>query len=164
MSVQAPPEAAAMTLAEASRWVADRLEDGVECPACNQHAQVYRWSLYRTAVRALVLFYKLGGTTDFVHVSQLKAAGHQGQGDVSRLRHWGLVEEEKTRRPDGGRPGYWRVTQLGADWLEGRVTVPKYVNVYNGKVTDTYGEPVRVQDSLGNDFDLRALSIAGGSA
>lgn len=145
------------TVEEAKAWLRTRLEDGDHCPVCTQHAQVYRWSLYSTAVRALIGFYRLGGTVRFSHVNELKAMGLKGQGDASRLKHWGLAEEEKIRRPDGGRAGYWRVTDLGESFLQGRATIPKYVYVYDGKVLDTDGDPVTARQCLGNKFDLDIL-------
>jgi hypothetical protein len=126
---------------------------GAVCPTCTQHAQVYRWSLYSTAVQALILFQRLGGTTDFTHSNELKDYGYKGQGDAARLRMWGLVERQSDQREDGGRSGYWRVTSLGERFVLGQVRVPKYAWVYNGRVLRMDGEPVGVREALGNRFN-----------
>ena len=130
---------------------------GAICPTCSQHAQVYRWSLYSTAIRALTLFHTIGGTADFVHSNRLKELGHKGQGDAARLRLWGLVEREVEARADGGRSGYWRVTKLGEDFLRGRAKLPKYVYVYDGRLLRTEGPDVGIQDVLGISFDYAVM-------
>src|SRR5262252_6834423 len=68
------------TLAEAEAvmrplvWEAE----GVICPLCRQHAQVYKWSLYSTAAHALILLLKLGGRDKPIHTKEIKKLGHTG--------------------------------------------------------------------------------------
>jgi hypothetical protein len=148
----------AWTLGKAKEWLREKAEAGGErCPCCTQRAQVYRWSLYSTAVRALILFYRIGGTEEFTHSRVLKEHGHTGQGDASRLRYWGLLEEEPARKPDGGRSGFWRVTELGGQFVTGAVTAPKYAYVYDARVLRFDGDRVSVQDALGKNFDYREM-------
>lgn len=139
------------SLGDAKAWLRERLDDGEKCPCCTQFARVYRWSLYGTAVRALGLYERLGSLTPdgFVHTMKLKDHGHRGQGDASRLQHWGLVVRDTWPRDDGGRSGYWRVTGKGRDFLYGRTTIPKYVHVYDGRVLATSGPQVTVHQCLG---------------
>lgn len=127
------------------------------CPLCTQHAQVYRWTFYSTAAAALLLFVRLGATERPVHSRELKAQGHQGQGDVSRLRLWGLAEEEKVRRPDGGRAGYWQITEKGEAFARGSVMIPRHCFVYDGRALGFSEERVSIHESLGTKFDYREL-------
>lgn len=69
---------------------------------------------------------------------------------------WGLIEEEKTRRPDGGRGGFWLVTELGERWLKGEATVPKIAHHFNSKCLWLDGPPWSVHDAMGEHFDWRA--------
>lgn len=125
------------------------------CPCCGLEITVYRWNLYGTAITALALFYRLGGTRKYVQVRELTDLGHKGKGDVSRLKLWGLVCNELTRRPDGGRAGYWRVTLKGEQFLRGEVTLQKYVHVANkAKVVKFEGPQVSIHELMG-PFDLR---------
>lgn len=157
----APPSAAGgddgRTLAQARADLFAALDDGARCPCCDQHAQRYRWSLYATAARLLHRLHAEGGTERYVETKRHKG---YGQGDASRLRFWGLAEEEPDRRPDGGKSGWWRVTQLGEDFLAGRATIPKYVYVYNGTVLPPHpdrppGQQRTIRDVLGEHFDYR---------
>ena len=143
------------TLGDTRDWLRPKVLDGGEtCPCCDQWAQVYRWSLYTTAVMLLTKFYRTVARLTFVHS---KAMAHKGQGDAARLRLWGLVEGEKERRPDGGKSGWWRVTDKGEAFLRGQQAIPKYVFVYKARALRFEGPAVTVWDSLGRTFDFDAM-------
>lgn len=149
----APP----LTLREAQDWLRQNIDDGAICPCCTKFAKVYRWSLYGTAAQALILFHRLGGTESFIHSRDLKRLGYTGQGDASRLKYWDLVVEEKQRREDGGRSGYWRVTGRGRDFIFGVATLPKYSYIYDDRLLRQDGPMVSIIDVLGKRFDYREL-------
>lgn len=142
-----------MTLGQARAALRELVDEGHICPCCRQLAKVYRWSLYSTAAHALLLFYRLGAATEYVHSSRLKEHGHKGQGDASRLRLWGLVERDERRREDGGRSGYWRLTDKGLAFAKAETAIPKYVYVYDGRLLKSGGDPVTIRDVLGKNFD-----------
>lgn len=148
-----------MPLADARDLLRKDVYEGVKCPLCTQHAQVYRWSLYGTAARVLIKLYRAGGVIDFVHSNTVKVAGNGG--DCTRLAFWGLVEQEKARRADGGRSGFWRVTEGGESFVLNRKPIPKYAYVYNGRVLRIEGPPVTVYDALGKKFDYSELMQGG---
>lgn len=120
-----------MTLGDARRSLDAMLEDGGHCPCCGQYAQIHRWKLYATAAKLLVRLYAKGGTTEFIESKPIKG---KGQGDGARLRYWALAEEEKVRRPDGGKSGWWRVLPHGENFIRYQGTIPEYVYVYDNKV------------------------------
>lgn len=142
-----------MTLRAARRMLRPMLrwKSGCYCPLCGGHAQVYRWSLYGSACVLLIRMYQVGGTTDWVESKTVKLRGQQA--GASELKYWGLVENETERRPDGGRSGWWRVTDLGEEFVLKKITLPKYVDVYNGNSSWAYGPEVWITDCLGRKFD-----------
>lgn len=146
------------TLEEAKSWLRALLPKGGRCPCCNQHVQVYRRNMYGTLAKALIACYLAGGTSQYVHSNKLGIVLRGGE--MGKLGYFGLVDEEKAERPDGGRTGYWRCTQRGVDWLFGRITIPKVAWVYDGRVLGYDGPPVTVADVLGEPFDLRELSAS----
>lgn len=146
-----------MTLGEARQYVAEGLREGTECPCCCQGARKYRWTLYSTAARALIQLYKIGGTTEPVHNSQLEATGHKGKGDVSRLSCWRLVTPVDNPTNDDRR-NWWQVTELGGQFVRGEVTVPKQLWIYHRDVYEVIPEPqVTIHDVLETPFDLDEL-------
>lgn len=142
------------SLDEARAWLNERVREGVRCPCCTQFAKIYRRSITSTSVRGLVALYRAGGTVEFCHwptVMQRK------QADETKLVYWGLVEEAREVRPDGGRAGWWRVTPLGEAWLRGRVTVPKYARIFDSQCLGLEGVAVSAKQALGKRFDLAEL-------
>jgi hypothetical protein len=144
------------TLGEVRDWLRARVEKGTHCPACEQFAKVYKRQIYAGMVRALVLMYREGdfGRRLYVHVPSIDPA--RG-GDVAKLEFWGLIEEERGSRVDGGRAGYWRVTRRGEDWLQRKTTVPKYARIYDGRLLSLTGVAVTVDDALRDVFRLDDL-------
>ena len=143
-----------MTIAQAKHWLRQRLDEGADCPVCTQRVQVYRRKVNSGMARSLIEMYRVGGL-DWVHVPTQIGARSREEG---KLAYWGLVEEERERRPDGGRAGYWRVTPYGELFIRRGVTIPKYARIFNGKVLglDTT-EQVSIKDALGTKFDYNEL-------
>jgi hypothetical protein len=142
--------------------VRDRLREmvkdgkGHDCPVCTRRVQVYKRNINATMARSLIAMWRAWGH-EFGHLPTLRpqAALHHSNQEAS-LAWWGLIEEEKVRRPDGGRAGYWRVTDLGGQWIRGEVTVPKFARHFNRRCLQVLGEPWSIHDALGTRFDWRA--------
>lgn len=135
-------------------------EEGAECPCCTQNVKVHPRRITGAAARALVALYEEHGT-EFGHLpsvaeKRLPGSNHQG-GYLNLTQHWGLMEAERRRRPDGGRTGYWRVTELGVRFLREEATVPEYARVFNGECLALVGNLVSIRDALGEGFDFSHL-------
>lgn len=149
-----------MTLAVARDKLRELVYEGHDCPLCTQMAKVYRRNLTSVATRAMIALYREYGT-GYGHLPDAvrkHAPGVANQGGYANLaQHWGLIEDECSRREDGGRTGFWRVTRAGEQFLRGEVTVPKYVLLYNGRCLKREGEAVGVRDALGKRFNYYEL-------
>lgn len=155
MTQQALPDT--MTLGDARAWLRSRIRDGERCPCCRQMAKIYKRKLYAAPARALVMLFRRAGREP-AHITTLDRSLAGNGGDISKLRYWGLVEEEPAYRPDGGRAGWWRVTDLGQQWIEGEITVPQFVGVYDtSRIGKPFGTPVTIQQALGERFNLADL-------
>lgn len=143
------------TLSDAQKWLADRVGSGARCPCCNQYAKVYRRQINSGMARSLIAMYLHGPQGQWVHLPTQVGARSREEG---KLRYWGLVEEQvDVQRDDGGRAGYWRLTDAGRAWVTGQSTVPKFVAVYNNTVLRSYGTQVSVSDALGSKFNYTEL-------
>lgn len=136
------------------------MNGGAKCPCCRQLAKVYRRNLTSVAARAVGALYRDHGR-DFGHMPSvarrhLRDVAHQG-GYLVLGAHWGLIEEERELRPDGGRTGWWRITDLGEAWVRGHAAVPKYAHVYDGRCLKVDGDPVTIEDALGEKFSYAEL-------
>jgi hypothetical protein len=163
------------TLGEAWKLIEDNCEDGLPCPLCGQRVQVYRRGINSEMAWVAIRLYRhsLENGSKYAYMPDISAGKkHFGWGDYAKLRHWGVLEEQPGTREDGSsRVGFWRITQLGRQWVEGAISLPRYVRVYNNQ---PLGPPtpyskngklrplVSIRDALGIKFDYEKLM--GGEA
>lgn len=150
------PGAPDTSLADAKQWLREQLDGGAPCPCCTQFAKVYRRKITSRQVRALIRVWRSAGT-DWCHVTTVHPSLAGDGGELSRLRYWGLLEEADERREDGGRAGWWRVTDRGEQYVLGRTTVPKYAHIYDSRCLALSGDLVSVRDALGTKFNYAEL-------
>lgn len=104
---------------------------------------------------ALVDLYREGKTSKFVHGPTVTSCR-----EVSKLAWWGLVVEEPTLRPDGGRAGYWKVTEKGEQFIKGQIKCQKYAHVFDSKVLGHDGEMTGISEAIGSPFHYNELMNA----
>lgn len=148
-----PGPSSATPLAQVRAWLRLKLDDGTSCPACGQYCKVYQRKLNSGMARSLIAMYQID-PTGYIHVPTALSARSREEG---KLAYWRLVEEQNANRPDGGRAGYWRITELGTQFVLGQLRVPRYARVYDGKVLELTGDPISIQDALGDKFDYAEL-------
>lgn len=153
MTAVAQPTLFGDTLAEARDTLQLQLDEGTTCPCCDQFAKVYSRKINAGHARALIALYRAVGR-DWGHL-----ATYDQSREASKLAYWGLIEEESARRDDGGRSGWWRITDLGERFLRNQLLVPKHARVYDGRLLrldDTDGL-VSIVDALGTRFNYSEL-------
>jgi hypothetical protein len=124
------------------------------CPTCGHIDNTYERKIHATLAKALITLYKHSEWPDFTHCPSLPGDTHE----ISQLEWWGLIEEERTVRPDGGRAGRWRITVEGARFVKGIHKVEKYAVLEPGPILVGHTGPmVDIKDCLGDKFDYREL-------
>lgn len=147
------------TIAAARAYIESLVDAGVSCPCCEQRVQLYRRRLNPAAVRALIMFRRTYGT-DFGHAPSTAGIPALG-GEWARLALWGLIEEATEVRPDGGRAGWWRLTEVGSRFIDRQFRVPKYALTYKRSCRGLTGPLVSIDSAIGRGFDLQELLDAG---
>ncbi len=149
----------------AKAFVQTNLRDGVTCPCCGQLCKIYKRKINSTMELALVLIYQFFKThprADWLHVAaflvKVKHDSSIAGGDVVKLRYWGLLERAAGDRPDGSdRIGRYKITDLGKQFVEGKVAVPQYVYLYNQLLLRLSEEMTTIKDALGQRFQYDEL-------
>ena len=144
------------TLAYARNWLKRKLlNGGTHCPLCTQHAKVYKRQINAGMARSLIRMYRKFGL-EFGHLPSSLPADSREEG---KLVHWGLVEELQKPRPDGGRAGWWRVTDKGEAFILHGLQVPKYAHIYDSHFLgyDDPNELIDIRDALADKFNLEDL-------
>lgn len=139
----------------------------VPCPCCQRLVKIYKRRFNSGMALALVYIYKEFQNVqsrDFqawVHVEKLlrdKKAPTGTRGDFHKLRHFGLIEQADTLRPDGSpRNGLWRITVKGVEFVEEREKVPAYAIFYNQEMLALDGPDIGIRQALGTKFNYEGL-------
>lgn len=149
-----------MALGNARDLLREMVDDGATCPCCRQFAKVYKRKVNSSMARDLIALYRTH-STEFAYLPDVrKRTGSRSNREESKLRYWGLVEEDAVRREDGGHAGWWRVTDLGARWVRLEASIPEYARIYDGRLLGLVGEPVTIRQALGAKFDYAELMAA----
>lgn len=148
-----------VTLGEARRWLLqEAIGTGGLCPCCAQRSQVYKRVITSAMARDLITLVRTVATAQPFHLPTVLGYG----GDVAKLAYWGLLTEGRRLRDDGGRAGWWQLTNLASPFAHGAVMLPRYAHVYNGRFLGLSGDLVSIVQCLGKRFNLAQL-LAGES-
>lgn len=126
-------------------------KDGISCPCCGQHVQVYRRSVYARMAECLLWLVKEHRARGLEWVSLKSGPVFRG-GDNTKLLYWKLIEKHPVTTD------LYRPTKLGIDFSQRKVAIPKYAFVYDGKVQGFSEETVTIVDCCEN-FDFGTLGI-----
>ena len=156
MKVHRMPRWQVATVPDAKTWLRGHVDEGALCPCCGQLAKVYRRKLNTVHAHSLVLMWRAAGM-EWQHVPTTVEPITKGGGEAAKLRLWGLIEEELERRPDGGRSGWWRITERGRAFVLGETTVPRFAVLYDNRCLGVEGERIDIREALGDKFDYGEL-------
>lgn len=159
-------------LAEARAWLQTHLDNGVDCPCCDQHAQRYYRRVNSGMARWLIALTHLSPPGSRCWTSTrnviVYAAKHPsfgssiGSGEApSLLPFWGLIEARPNDDPDKKHSGFWRPTELGYRFVMGEHRIKRIAVVYNNQLERLEGDEVTIRECLGRKFSLEDLRPAG---
>jgi hypothetical protein len=155
------------SLEDAKKWLRVRFGKGATCPCCNQFVKLYKRAFSKSMAYVLLLiaryYHRVGVKSDeWLHVPSYIAEVAVGnprraaavRGDWAKLKFWGLIEEKPETRADGSpRVGYWRLTQLGRQFINREVKVASHVYIYNGEpLQRSVDEQITIDDALTTEF------------
>lgn len=155
-----------MTLEEAKDWLRARFEEGAECPCCTQLVKLYKRKLNSNMGAAMIALYQadLVHPKHWIHLKNYLLQRKRYFSDAPALRHWQLIEEKPPDLDDGKpRAGYYRITDLGRQFVMGQVSVIKHTYQYNKRLLRRDlpdNSTTTIQQSLGDKFDYAELMAA----
>lgn len=132
--------------------------DGCSCPTCGQFVKVYNRTITSTMARQLIHAWRCHGAGKWFHTRDV-VMDSSGAGDFSKLEFWGLIEKSKAKPEDDFKrtSGLWRVTDKGAAFIAGDLSLPRHAAIYNNKLLDFIGPDEGIKEALGNRFNYREL-------
>lgn len=145
------------TISSAKAWLRTKMEDGAQCPCCEQNVKVYKRKLSKSHVQTMMEVLKRQTSQDgkWVYVPDIP----QKSRDFATAQYFGLIEQMPGEREDGAKQtGWWSVTIKGVRFLQGEEMIIKYAHVYNGEVIEYSGmNGVDVGDVWGEYFNFREM-------
>ncbi len=133
--------------------------EGCNCIVCGERAKWNRRSLSKKQVKALVNLYKKTQPGGYSHITEF--AESRGDGDeIAKTRYWQLAAPGENTDKKKLHSGYWKLTDFGRQFVEGRVSIYKYVWVYRAHAMAYDGEGVSIYDCYGQHFDIREVLVA----
>lgn len=143
----------------------------VSCPICERPYNRNHRSLYGSMAVSLIAIYDYYAANgwdapplkvqDYLHqaLPKLMASAAKG-GDYAKLTVWPLIVAVDGERADGSkRIGYFKITQLGIDFVERKVAVHSRFWEWPGsrRVLDTSSPKIYIDEALGEKFDYASL-------
>ena len=147
------------TIKQAKDWLRSKMDKGATCPCCNQFVKMYKRKLNSTMARSLVRLYHLDKFNSiYYHNVNIVKSVSESVGDFAKLLYWGMIEQ-KPNDDDKSKKnaGMWKITDKGRMFVEGKIKVPKHVNVYNSKPYGFTMEETDIKEALGDKFDYSEL-------
>ncbi len=150
-----------ITIDQAKKSLRANFDSGSVCPCCGQFVKMYHRPITSSMAYGLILLTRHHDTQMRIHVeSFLKKLDVPAsiRGDMSKLKHWGLMQPIPGLREDGNPSnGIYVLTEYSFDFVNRLVNVPKYVKIYNNKFLGFDGPEVSIVDCLKNKFDYSEL-------
>ena len=131
---------------------------GGSCPVCGRSGKIWKRGLNRAMVAALTVLYDKK-TDEYTHYRDDRVTAKFPSRDFGTLAHWGLTEAKKGKKSDGNPgKGFYRITPKGRQFIEGKLSVQRYVYLYNDQMVHVEDdETITVREARGEDFHYDKL-------
>jgi hypothetical protein len=150
------------TVEEAKVWLRGNFDKGACCPVCRQFVKLYRRKLNSAMAYSLILvdrYFRKPDAEEWLHTPTYMRSMKARDRDMGYLKYWELIEEKPAKRDDGGKhAGYYKITDLGKEFVARRARVKKYLFLYNGELVSRPDErSVDIVEALGSRFNYQEL-------
>lgn len=143
-------------------FTSQAIKDGNNCPVCEQNVKMYWKKIDSQMAYYLIKLHRVESNNPhktYFHVEDDLGVPLKVGGSWAKLRWWGLIEEQiKNREVTVKRTsGMWKLTERGVNFIHNRISVKKYVKLYNRKCHGADGELVDIKHCLGSKFNFKEL-------
>lgn len=158
-----------ITIEQARNKMRPLLKKGTVCLCCGGNVKMYSRTITSAMAYGLIILYNesnriVNHSYYLIHIENffksIPGLPASIRADVPKLRFWNLIQPEGQEGEDGNPSnGMYKITELGKSFIEGLVTVPRHVKIYNNKF---YGYEqstgtISIKEALKNKFDYKKL-------
>jgi hypothetical protein len=152
------------TVVEAQSALKPHVKDpGVICPCCHQLVRLSEREITPgMAYVAILLHRHFLEDSGWLHVASylknLVVLGSEVKGgDWSKLQLWDLIEEKPEEKGKVYKPGFYRMTERGHQFVKGEIKIHTVALLYNGKLLGFGKGETTIQKRLGKDYNYEDL-------
>lgn len=150
--IQQNPSCRKMTLEYAQFWLKKNAIKGKPCPACQTMYRESKKRIRRVDVLVMARLRKC-----FPEYAHYKTVAPGLRHTPGQLKHFGLVECKSSIANSGSTErGWWRLTQRGIDFLDGKVLMCERAVVLADQCLRYEGEYRSVHEIFGEQFSYPA--------
>jgi len=139
----------------------EKMDDGVDCPACGRLVKSYKFTILGTMAATLMWIVAKAKQTKqpWVHLNNPEAPPWvKADRNYPRLAYWDLaVAREQEEKDEKRCSGFWKATPLGIDFVYNRAKVPQYVLAYNNIPYEHSSDMVSIQDVMKKKFNYEEM-------
>lgn len=130
------------------QWIMENKGAGINCPTCDRKTQENHFPISKSMALALKTMYMKHGK-NLCNPRDLRTEDDSDLADknhsIPKMAHWRLVKQTDHTR----RKGNWQITEHGAAWIDGLISIPKEIITYQGELTSQSKEVVLFEDVAG---------------
>lgn len=147
------------TIKEVKEHLRENFENGTECPCCGQFVKLYKRKFGSVMARTLIRLNRM--PHHYNHVKDIvQGISDTGTNDFSKMKYWGLIEEQSNDDNGKKNSGYWAITQKGEEFVNMRLEIPSHAFVYNSTLQGFSNGYTNIIQALGNKFNYKELMNA----
>jgi len=108
------------------------------CPTCGHTSITYRFGFNKALATFLIALYEAGGPvkTDSLGLTYAQRTNSQ------KLRYWGLAVPYMVPGESTTKRGWWQITAFGKEFVEGRISIPRFAYTKDGDVVKHDGKVI----------------------
>ena len=145
------------SIKEAKSYLRENFEEGATCPCCGQFVKLYKRKLNSGMASTLIRIYR-DNQQAWTHVKNfLRENKYQNSHDWTRLKDWGLLEEQENTETTKKTSGTWRITDRGVKFIMGQIAVPSHIFIYNNSLQGYSNTEINIYKALGKHFNYTQL-------
>lgn len=139
------------------KWRAVIETAGGHCPCCDRWGKIYPRPINSMMARSLIWLCSAPAISGWVDVPNQAPRWLIRSNQLSTLRWWDLVDRAGSEGGNRKYAGFWRPTELGRAFVEGKVAIPRTVYTYNGGREHYGDETIHISDCFSSHFSYQEV-------
>lgn len=154
------------TIKQAKSYLRENFDKGTECPCCGQLVKRYARLFDSGLARFAIALYHLSDgkpkkAFDKNEIRKLAGLKNLSATNYGIIRYWKILEPLPVEVSEKRTSGMWQLTDLGIQFVESKIAIPKYCYTYNNSIDGYSEQRIKIEQALGLKFNYKELMNYG---